>query len=781
MAVYDTLNKPQKEAVFHTEGPLLILAGAGSGKTRVLTHRIAYLIEEKGVNPWNILAITFTNKAAEEMRQRVDSLVGIGAESIWVSTFHSMCVRILRRYIDRLGYDNRFTIYDTDDQKTLMKEVCRKTDIDTKRFKERMLLSVISSAKNEMILPEEFELNAGGDFVQLKIAKVYKEYEAQMRANNALDFDDLLVKTVQLLETQPDVRENYQERFRYIMVDEYQDTNTVQFRLVSLLAGKYRNLCVVGDDDQSIYKFRGANIRNILDFEKEFSDAKVIKLEQNYRSTSNILNAANCVIKNNMGRKGKTLWTENGNGEKLMCYEADSEFDEAAHVAAVIGQNVKKGAKLRDHAILYRMNAQSGPIETYFARAGIPYKIVGGQRFYDRKEIKDMLAYMSIVANEQDDLRLRRIINEPARKIGATTVQNVADIAAGLGVSMLEVIEHAPDYPALARASAALGGFWRIYRRLKEAYDTMSLDVFVSEILEITGYRSMMEAEGEEGQTRMENIGQLVSSVKTYADQRGPEASLPGFLEEVALISDIDSYDEGADVVVLMTMHAAKGLEFNYVFIVGLEEGIFPSEMSRYSNEDLEEERRLCYVGITRAKKELYLSCANSRMLFGQTKHNRPSRFLEEIDSSLVEVEQSPAAAQTKAMRQRYMQQQNAYLQTEYGAASMRSTVQAGYSARYGGASHGSGAGGASRPARQRASVGGGFSTVQAGSAASVPRTEGSGAYRPGDLVEHKVFGRGEVLKVTPVAGDTIVEIRFDTAGVKKTMANYAPLKHISE
>ena len=450
-------------------------------------------------------------------------------------------------------------------------------------------------------------------------------------------------------------------------------------------------------------------------------------------------------------------------------------------MAAVIGQNVKKGAKLRDHAILYRMNAQSGPIETYFARAGIPYKIVGGQRFYDRKEIKDMLAYMSIVANEQDDLRLRRIINEPARKIGATTVQNVADIAAGLGVSMLEVIEHAPDYPALARASAALGGFWRIYRRLKEAYDTMPLDVFVSEMLEITGYRSMLEAEGEEGQTRMENIGQLVSSVKTYADQRGPEASLPGFLEEVALISDIDSYDEGADVVVLMTMHAAKGLEFNYVFIVGLEEGIFPSEMSRYSNEDLEEERRLCYVGITRAKKELYLSCANSRMLFGQTKHNRPSRFLEEIDASLVEVEQSPAAAQTKAMRQRYMQQQNAYLQPEYGAASMRSTVQAGYSARYGGASHGSGASGASRPARQRASVGGGFSTVQAGSAASVPRTEGSGAYRPGDLVEHKVFGRGEVLKVTPVAGDTIVEIRFDTAGVKKTMANYAPLKHISE
>ena len=507
------------------------------------------------------------------------------------------------------------------------------------------------------------------------VAKVYDAYQKRLLQAGAFDFDDLIYATVKLLRDFEDVREYYQNRFRYILVDEYQDTSVAQFQLVYLLGGEHRNVCVVGDDDQSIYRFRGATIENILNFEQHFPGAKVIRLEQNYRSTSNILNAANCVIKNNMGRKGKTLWTENGNGEKLMCYEADSEFDEAAHVAAVIGQNVKKGAKLRDHAILYRMNAQSGPIETYFARAGIPYKIVGGQRFYDRKEIKDMLAYMSIVANEQDDLRLRRIINEPARKIGATTVQNVADIAAGLGVSMLEVIEHAPDYPALARASAALGGFWRIYRRLKEAYDTMSLDVFVSEILEITGYRSMLEAEGEEGQTRMENIGQLVSSVKTYADQRGPEASLPGFLEEVALISDIDSYDEGADVVVLMTMHAAKGLEFNYVFIVGLEEGIFPSEMSRYSNEDLEEERRLCYVGITRAKKELYLSCANSRMLFGQTKHNRPSRFLEEIDASLVEVEQSPAAAQTKAMRQRYMQQQNAYLQPEYGAASMRSTV----------------------------------------------------------------------------------------------------------
>ena len=820
-AQFGKLNPVQRDAVFTTDGPLLILAGAGSGKTTVLVNRIANLIRfgsahsstyapqgagpeqvaelerllhsdgepsealrpflrEHTVRPYNVLAITFTNKAAGELKNRLSAMLGEAGQDVNASTFHSACVRILRREAGRLGYPQSFTIYDTDDQQRAMKEVYKSMNIDDKFLPLKSAIGAIGRLKDKMISPQD-AMSAPADTRAGLVAKVYDAYQKRLLQAGAFDFDDLIYATVKLLRDFEDVREYYQNRFRYILVDEYQDTSVAQFQLVYLLGGEHRNVCVVGDDDQSIYRFRGATIENILNFEQHFPGAKVIRLEQNYRSTSNILNAANCVIKNNMGRKGKTLWTENGNGEKLMCYEADSEFDEAAHVAAVIGQNVKKGAKLRDHAILYRMNAQSGPIETYFARAGIPYKIVGGQRFYDRKEIKDMLAYMSIVANEQDDLRLRRIINEPARKIGATTVQNVADIAAGLGVSMLEVIEHAPDYPALARASAALGGFWRIYRRLKEAYDTLPLDVFVSEILEITGYRSMLEAEGEEGQTRMENIGQLVSSVKTYADQRGPEASLPGFLEEVALISDIDSYDEGADVVVLMTMHAAKGLEFNYVFIVGLEEGIFPSEMSRYSNEDLEEERRLCYVGITRAKKELYLSCANSRMLFGQTKHNRPSRFLEEIDASLVEVEQSPAAAQTKAMRQRYMQQQNAYLQPEYGAASMRSTVQAGYSARYGGASHGSGAGGASRPARQRASVGGGFSTVQAGSAASVPRTEGSGAYRPGDLVEHKVFGRGEVLKVTPVAGDTIVEIRFDTAGVKKTMANYAPLKHISE
>lgn len=642
-AQFGKLNPVQRDAVFTTDGPLLILAGAGSGKTTVLVNRIANLIRfgsahsstyapqgagpeqvaelerllhsggepsealrpflrEHTVRPYNVLAITFTNKAAGELKNRLSAMLGEAGQDVNASTFHSACVRILRREAGRLGYPQSFTIYDTDDQQRAMKEVYKSMNIDDKFLPLKSAIGAIGRLKDKMISPQD-AMSAPADTRAGLVAKVYDAYQKRLLQAGAFDFDDLIYATVKLLRDFEDVREYYQNRFRYILVDEYQDTSVAQFQLVYLLGGEHRNVCVVGDDDQSIYRFRGATIENILNFEQHFPGAKVIRLEQNYRSTSNILNAANCVIKNNMGRKGKTLWTENGNGEKLMCYEADSEFDEAAHVAAVIGQNVKKGAKLRDHAILYRMNAQSGPIETYFARAGIPYKIVGGQRFYDRKEIKDMLAYMSIVANEQDDLRLRRIINEPARKIGATTVQNVADIAAGLGVSMLEVIEHAPDYPALARASAALGGFWRIYRRLKEAYDTMPLDVFVSEMLEITGYRSMLEAEGEEGQTRMENIGQLVSSVKTYADQRGPEASLPGFLEEVALISDIDSYDEGADVVVLMTMHAAKGLEFNYVFIVGLEEGIFPSEMSRYSNEDLEEERRLCYVGITRAKK----------------------------------------------------------------------------------------------------------------------------------------------------------------------------------
>lgn len=803
------LNPMQQEAVFATQGPLLVLAGAGSGKTTVLVNRIANLIrfghahdsadvpqtlgEEQlaelerlvrrggepspelypalrvnPVQPYHILAITFTNKAAGELKKRLADILGETGLDVHASTFHSACVRILRREAERLGFPRSFAIYDTDDQQRAMKEVYRERNIDDKFLPLKSALGAIGRMKDQMIGPKE-ALAAPADTRSGMIAQLYDAYQKRLQKAGAFDFDDLIYMTVRLLRENEEVRAFYQNRFRYILVDEYQDTSVAQFQLVYLLGGAHRNVCVVGDDDQSIYRFRGATIENILNFEQHFPGARVIRLEQNYRSTSNILDAANRVIQNNRGRKGKTLWTRNGTGEKIVCYEADSEFDEAAYIADTIGKNLKKGAKLRDHAILYRMNAQSGPIETYFARAGIPYKIVGGQRFYDRKEIKDILAYMSITANEQDDLRLRRIINEPARKIGATTVQSIANLAAGLGVPMLEIVEHARDYPVLSRASAALGGFWGIYQKLRAAYDTLPLDLFAGEILEITGYRRMLEAEGEEGQSRLENIGQLISSVKTYADQRGPEASMEGFLEEVALISDIDSYDDAADVVVLMTLHSAKGLEFPYVFLVGLEEGIFPSEMSRYSEEDIEEERRLCYVGITRAKRELTLSHAASRMLFGQTKHNRASRFLDEIDPSLLNRVQSQAAAQRNAMRQRAMQQ-STYLQPEYGGANLRAAVLSGRSQRYGGAQQ-------AAPA-SRTTLGGGATAVRAGTAVA---GGGDKVYKPGELVEHKVFGRGVVLSATPVAGDTIVEIRFDGAGVKKTMANYAPLKKLSE
>ena len=663
-------------------------------------------------------------------------------------------------------------------------EVYRALEVDDKFLPVKTALNAIGRLKDRMVSPDMAAQSAASTRDNL-VAKVYSAYEARLQSAGALDFDGLIYQTVRLLSEHADVREDYQRRFRYVLVDEYQDTSVAQFELVRLLTGPEQNVCVVGDDDQSIYRFRGATIENILNFEQHFRGARVIRLEQNFRSTSNILNAANCVIRNNAARKGKTLWTDNGDGAKIACYEADSELDEAAHVAEVIGRNVKNGAKLRDHAILYRMNAQSGPVETYFARAGIPYKIVGGHRFYDRKEIKDILAYMSIVANKNDDLRLRRIINEPARKIGATTVQNVADMAAADGVAMLDVLLDLPQYPSLARASSALGGFVRIYNALCQAHDTLPLDVFVNELVTLTGYRAMLENAGEEGQTRLENIGQLVSSVKTYADQRGPEASLEGFLEEVALISDLDSYDEDADVVVMMTLHSAKGLEFPYVFVLGLEEGIFPSEMSRFSQEDLEEERRLCYVGITRAKKELYLSCAASRMMFGQTKRNKPSRFLMEIGPELLEYEQSPMAAMRAVQPAGYGAGYAAggygagavrgnYLNREYNAP-MRPAGRAGGVQRHVGG--GSTLGGQAAPARAAGGFGAG-SGIQAGSAARPAQAAGA-VYKPGDIVEHKVFGRGQVLKTTPVAGDTIVEIRFEKAGVKKTMANYAPLKKV--
>ena len=747
MAVYDTLNKPQKEAVFHTEGPLLILAGAGSGKTRVLTHRIAYLIEEKGVNPWNILAITFTNKAAEEMRQRVDSLVGIGAESIWVSTFHSMCVRILRRYIDRLGYDNRFTIYDTDDQKTLMKEVCRKTDIDTKRFKERMLLSVISSAKNEMILPEEFELNAGGDFVQLKIAKVYKEYEAQMRANNALDFDDLLVKTVQLLETQPDVRENYQERFRYIMVDEYQDTNTVQFRLVSLLAGKYRNLCVVGDDDQSIYKFRGANIRNILDFEKEFSDAKVIKLEQNYRSVGNVLEVANSVIRNNKGRKEKTLWTDNEKGEKIRLRQFDTAYDEAQFIAEDIKDETEQGANYSDHAVLYRTNAQSRLLEEKFVAMNIPYKIVGGINFYSRREIKDVLSYLKTIDNGKDDLAVRRIINVPKRGIGLTTINRIQESAAARGIGFYDALS-APDLiPGIRRSASKLDSFAALIEYFKGRSEESGVTDLLTEVIEKTGYTESLEADDpEELEARVQNIDELVSKAAVYEEScsdRGERSTLSGFLEEVALVADIDSVAEDRDYVILMTLHSAKGLEFPHVYLAGMEDGLFPSYMSISGDdpEELEEERRLCYVGVTRAEEKLTLTCARMRLVRGERQYNSMSRFIKEMPSALIDTgKREGGFSQNVSLGEKrtYSSEVSGYKRSAY----------------------------AQKPA---------FAAIQKGSGLMAKKSEGL-SYGVGDRVRHVKFGDGTVTEIKEGGRDYEVTVQFDTAGVRKMFALFAKL-----
>ena len=747
MAVYDTLNKPQKEAVFHTEGPLLILAGAGSGKTRVLTHRIAYLIEEKGVNPWNILAITFTNKAAEEMRQRVDSLVGIGAESIWVSTFHSMCVRILRRYIDRLGYDNRFTIYDTDDQKTLMKEVCRKTDIDTKRFKERMLLSVISSAKNEMILPEEFELNAGGDFVQLKIAKVYKEYEKQLRANNALDFDDLLVKTVQLLETQPDVRENYQERFRYIMVDEYQDTNTVQFRLVSLLAGKYRNLCVVGDDDQSIYKFRGANIRNILDFEKEFSDAKVIKLEQNYRSVGNVLEVANSVIRNNKGRKEKTLWTDNEKGEKIRLRQFDTAYDEAQFIAEDIKDETAQGANYSDHAVLYRTNAQSRLLEEKFVAMNIPYKIVGGINFYSRREIKDVLSYLKTIDNGKDDLAVRRIINVPKRGIGLTTINRIQESAAARGIGFYDALS-APDLiPGIGRSASKLDSFAALIEYFKGRSEESGVTDLLTEVIEKTGYTESLEADDpEELEARVQNIDELVSKAAVYEEScsdRGERPTLSGFLEEVALVADIDSVAEDRDYVILMTLHSAKGLEFPHVYLAGMEDGLFPSYMSISGDdpEELEEERRLCYVGVTRAEEKLTLTCARMRLVRGERQYNSMSRFIKEMPSALIDTgKREGGFSQNVSLGEKrtYSSEVSGYKRSAY----------------------------AQKPA---------FAAIQKGSGLMAKKSEGL-SYGVGDRVRHVKFGDGTVTEIKEGGRDYEVTVQFDTAGVRKMFALFAKL-----
>lgn len=747
MSIYDSLNEMQKKAVFQTEGPVLILAGAGSGKTRVLTHRIAYLIEEKGVNPWNILAITFTNKAAGEMRERVDHLVGFGSESIWVSTFHSACVRILRRFIDRLGYDTNFTIYDTDDQKSLMKEVCKYLQIDTKTYRERALLSAISSAKNEMISPQEFLLQAEGDFSKQKIAEVYLEYEKQLRANNALDFDDLLVRAVQLFETQPDVLDYYQERFRYIMVDEYQDTNTVQFHLIRILSSKYRNLCVVGDDDQSIYKFRGANIKNILNFESEFPDATVIKLEQNYRSTSNILNAANAVIHNNIGRKDKTLWTENPEGEKIACKQFDNAYDEADYIAAAIQKKVKEErASYKDCAVLYRTNAQSRMFEERFVSTNIPYKVIGGVNFYARREIKDLLAYLRTIENGRDDLAVRRIINVPKRGIGLTSINRVQEYALQKETGFYEALLAADLIPGIGRALSKLESFVALIEHFKEEAGRLTPLALLTDIIETLDYENYLEEiDMEDAESRIENIEELKSKLASYeesCEEAGEQPTLSGFLEEVALVADIDNLDEESDYVVLMTLHSAKGLEFSYVFLAGMEDGLFPSYMTITADDpmELEEERRLCYVGITRAMKELTLTCAKRRMVRGETQYNIASRFLKEIPESLI-------GTVSGTLRER-PQMEIARNQT-YAKAKAAFHSQAF---------------GIKRPVQQF----------------KVASGEGPG-YDVGDRVWHMKFGEGLVTAITEGGRDYEVTVEFDRFGVKKMFAAFAKLQKIDE
>lgn len=648
MGLYDTLNEQQKKGVFTTEGPVLILAGAGSGKTSVLTRRIAYLIEAMGVNPWNILAITFTNKAAGEMRDRVDGIVGHGSESIWVSTFHSTCVRILRRHIDRIGFDNSFTIYDTDDSKSVMKEVCKKLDIDTKQIKERTILNAVSSAKDDLISPAEYEMSAMGDydFMKKKIAAAYMEYQMILKKNNALDFDDLIVKTVELFKGCPDVLENYQNRFRYIMVDEYQDTNTAQFELIRLLASKDRNLCVVGDDDQSIYKFRGANIRNILDFEKVYPDAAVIKLEQNYRSTQNVLDAANAVIRNNVGRKDKALWTDKGAGNRIHFRAFEQAYEEAEYIAGDIKR--KKRESVCDYnqcAVLYRTNAQSRLLEESFVALNIPYNVVGGVNFYARKEIKDVLAYLKTIDNGKDDLAVKRIINVPRRGIGAASITKVQDYADHMGMSFFDALQQVDGIPSLARGKSSdkLRDFATMIRMFRTKLQTGSLEDLITDVIETTGYAKELEdSDEEDAKDRLDNIDELITKLVSYEmerDRLGEEATLSGFLEEVALVADIDGVAKDDNKVLLMTLHSAKGLEFSQVYLAGLEDGVFPSYMTVTSDdrEELEEERRLAYVGITRAKEDLTITYARARMIRGETQYNAVSRFVQEIPEKLLD------------------------------------------------------------------------------------------------------------------------------------------------
>lgn len=738
MSIYDSLNSQQYEAVCHFEGPLLILAGAGSGKTRVLTHRIAWLMEEKGIDPWNIMAITFTNKAAGEMRDRVSRMLDGEGDSVWVSTFHSTCVRILRRYIERIGFSNNFTIYDSDDQKSVIKEICKRLRVDTKLYKERFFMSAISSAKDELVSPEEYALKVQSDFRLKKVAEVYSEYQRQLHSCNALDFDDLICKTVELFQSCPDVLEYYQERFRFIMVDEYQDTNTAQFKLVSMLASKYGNLCVVGDDDQSIYKFRGANIGNILNFEHFFPDAKVIRLEQNYRSTQNILDTANEVISHNKGRKSKRLWTENGAGERVKFRQFMNAFEEAEYVAGLINGNVSRGKwKYGDCAILYRTNAQSRMFEEKFLLGNIPYMIVGGVNFYARKEIKDILAYLKTIANAEDDLAVRRIINVPKRGIGSTTISRVQEYAIAHDASFYNALRVAETIPGIGKSAMKLQSFVQMIQTFRSKEEFYSVKELIEDVIETTGYRKELEAEGtDEAEERIANIDELLSKAAAYDESQEEEPhSLGGFLEEVALVADIDELEDDPDHVLMMTLHSAKGLEFPVVFLVGMEDGMFPSYMSIASEDplDLEEERRLCYVGITRAMKELYLTAARQRMVRGEVHYNRVSRFIDDIPQELLKSEvperpKEPAKKEREKVQNHYQQAREAF--------------------------------------RTKAFVPQQF---------QVKKSEGLD-YVVGDRVRHVKFGEGTVKGIVEGGRDFEVTVDFDRVGIKKMFASFAKL-----
>ncbi len=793
------LNPEQRKAVLATEGPLLLLAGAGSGKTTVLIHRIANLVkygrgsdsdevpdwvgpEElaflegyvqapnparkqeqerlcrlEAAAPWSIIAITFTNKAAGELKERLARMLGPQANDVWASTFHSACVRILRRDIERLGFGSAFTIYDTADSERVVKDILKEFNLDDKAFPPKSILGYISRAKDAMKLGADYlaECEKAGDFRLVKIAKVYVEYERRLRDANALDFDDIILDTVRLLQNFDDVREYYQKKFHYVLIDEYQDTNNLQYQLASLLAGGRENICVVGDDDQSIYRFRGATIENILSFEHQYRGARVIRLEQNYRSTKNILGASNAVIRNNQGRKGKELWTQHGEGDKVRCYTAMNEHDEAQYVAAQVLADFSAGKPWRDHAVLYRMNAQSNQLEQAFKRNGVPYRIIGGIRFFDRAEVKDMLSYLCVVNNPNDDLRLGRIINNPPRGIGAATIERAQAIAQQEGRSLWEVVSRPRQYPELQKAAPRLAQFADLITGLQEQAAQLPLTDFYEELVARTGYAEMLEQKNTvEDRTRLENVHELLSSIQNYLDNAEEEPSLAGFLDEIALYTDLDSHDPSEDCVVMMTMHSAKGLEFPVVFVVGVEEGIFPGIRAIGEPEEMEEERRLCYVAMTRAKERLYMTCASQRMLFGRTNANRPSRFLGEIPPELLERSGRDAHRESagEAGEERTWERPQRY-------SPVRRTYDRGFSGVSGYTPPAASAA-ASAPDRRPG----------APAAARVPLPE----FRKGDTVLHRAFGKGLVTGLTPMGGDALIEIAFDSVGTKKLMLKSA-------